>query len=258
MCLILLAIESHPRFPLVIAANRDEFHDRPSLPAAFWHENEQVWGGRDLRSGGSWLAVTRAGRLAMVTNVREGIRETRGYSRGELVRRFALSDLDPADWLGERRAEAGDYPGFNLIVGVCVGDLCYWSNRGRVTPERILPGVHGLSNGRLDASWPKVRRGRDGMARLLSEAEGPDALTDGLLGLMADRTPAADADLPATGVPLAWERLLAPMFVRSPEYGTRCSTVLLFETGGLLHLCERRYDPDGETTGESRETVCIS
>ncbi|RME38406.1 MAG: NRDE family protein, partial [Deltaproteobacteria bacterium] len=228
MCLILFAVNSHPRYPLVIAANRDEFHDRPSAPAGFWPDRQRVWGGRDLRSGGSWLAVSGAGRLAMVTNVREGVRETRGRSRGELVRDFVLSEISVRHWLQQYRPRAGDYPGFNLVAG-SFRQLYYWSNRQVLLPERLPDGIHGLSNGRLDAPWPKVQRGCGGLQALLQAAREPEAVTGEVFRLLADRTPVADDDLPATGVPLEWERLLAPIFVCSPRYGTRCSTVVLLE-----------------------------
>ncbi len=257
MCLVLFALRPDDRYRLVLAANRDEFHRRPTAPAAFWPDAPAIWGGRDLQGGGSWFGTTRNGRLALVTNVREPKRRLPpGPSRGLLVREFLRSRTAAADWLPGVLNNADCRPGFNLIVGE--GDrLVYGSNRSRdLVP--LTSGVHGLSNAGLDTPWPKVRRGRKMLAALLQRRPDPGSLVTGLFDLLADRTPAADDELPDTGVGLAMERALSPIFVQAGPYGTRSSTVLLLETTGRLLLAERRFGPDGRIAGESRETFRIS
>ncbi|TYO98143.1 uncharacterized protein with NRDE domain [Geothermobacter ehrlichii] len=257
MCLILFAIRPDDRYRLVLAANRDEFYERPSAPAAFWPDAPDIWGGRDLQAGGTWFGVTRSGRLALVSNVREPKRLPEpGPSRGLLVRDFLRSETDAAGWLTDVLADSGRRSGFNLIVGE--GDhLFYGSNRRQgVVPVR--DGLYGLSNAGLDTPWPKVRRGKKGLAGLLRRRLAGEELAAGLFALLGDRTPAADDELPDTGVGLAMERALSPVFICAGQYGTRSSTVLLLEATGRLLVVERRFGPDGRITGESRESFRIS
>lgn len=252
MCLVILALGVHPGLPLVLAANRDEFHRRPAASAHAWHDLPGVVGGRDLEQGGSWLAAARRGALAVVTNVRDPARRvTGGPSRGLLVRDFMAPDgLTAEAFVRERtRPEAG-YDGFNLIARDGSGTW-YGSNRG---PGRQLhDGIHALSNHLLDTDWPKVRRTRQ---RFSAALHGPaDHLTDRLLDALHDTTSAPDHELPSTGVPLEWERRLAPPFIVSPEYGTRCSTVVTLDGCGTLTLTERSFDPAGQATGTVRLTL---
>lgn len=253
MCLLVLAWHSHPRFPLILAGNRDEFHDRPAEPADWWPGSPGVLGGRDLRAGGTWLATTDTGRWAVVTNYREPIEEGRGpSSRGGLVTAFVEGSTGPqafATSVGER---GEDYGGFNLLVGD-PERAAYVSNRGR-GPETLAPGVYGLSNHLLDTPWPKVTRVRDRFRELLADNPDPERLLD----MLADPTPAEDNALPQTGVALEWERLLSPPFIRSPLYGTRCTTVLRLHAKGDADFTERRFDSDGCCAGESRFEFTIS
>lgn len=244
MCLILLAHEAHGRFPLVVAANRDEFYARPTLPAAWWADAPDVLGGRDLRGGGSWLGVTRSGRWAAVTNFREPAVERPGArSRGELVGDFLRGTDSPADYLDRLLSRADAYHGFNLLVGE-PGAIYWLSNRAppesAAAPVPLRPGVHGLSNHLLDTPWPKVERGRRAMEDLLGEAE---PATDRMLEILLDRTVAADHDLPDTGIGADLERALSTLFIVTPDYGTRASTALLVDRGGHVVFVERTHRP---------------
>lgn len=237
MCLILFAYEHHPTHRLVLAANRDEFYGRPAEAMAYWPDAPQVLAGRDVQAGGTWFGVTRAGRVAAVTNVREpGRHRADAASRGALVADYLTGDAAPEAYLRDVMARADRYNGFNLIVGDAAA-LWYASNRG-AAPRALAPGLYGLSNHLLDTPWPKVRRGKAALAEALSSASlEPEPLFD----VLADDTCAADADLPDTGVPLAWERRLSAPFIRTEDYGTRASTVLLMARGGHVRVVERTF-----------------
>jgi uncharacterized protein with NRDE domain len=220
MCLIVLAWQAHPEYPLVLAANRDEFHHRPARPARFWEEAPELLAGRDLSAGGTWLGVTRHGRFAALTNFREPGAAAGVRSRGLLVSAFLQGDMTPLAYAQEVADQAAHYSGFNLLVGDA-GTLVAVGNRG--TPPTLLePGVHGLSNHLLDTPWPKVQRSRAALAALL-----PSPRRENLLALLADDRPAPDDALPDTGIGLPMERALSPVFIRAPGYGTRASSVLL-------------------------------
>jgi uncharacterized protein with NRDE domain len=238
-----LAWQAHPDYPLILAANRDEFFERPTLPAASWSESSAVVGGRDLEKGGSWLALSTTGRLAAVTNFRDATRPKSGSrSRGLLVSDFVLSELDPVTFLDRVRASRHAYDGFNLLVAAN-GELLHYANvRDEVTA--LTPGVHGLSNHLLDTPWPKVQRGKAALQRLL--AGPPETLPAGLLEALADTRPAAEEELPRTGVSLEWERQLARIFIRAAGYGTRASTVVLAERSGRLTFIERNFAPEAQ------------
>jgi len=242
MCLILLAWRAHPEFPLVVAANRDEFFSRRTAPAAFWDEAPQVLAGRDLERGGSWLGITREGRFAALTNFREPSQAlAHAPSRGELVLRFLAGAQTPADYLEELRDAGGRYTGFNLIFGDA-GDLWYFSNRDQGA-RRLAAGVYGLSNHLLDTPWPKVERGKSAIARALHAL--PD---EGLLfSLLRDDRVAPDDALPRTGVSIEWERLLSAAFICTPGYGTRSATVLLVDRAGRTAFHEQEFASDGSS-----------
>ncbi|MDT8903659.1 NRDE family protein [Anaeroselena agilis] len=229
MCLIAFAYKAHPRFSLVVAANRDEFYRRPTAPAGFWPECPGVLAGRDLDRGGTWLGVTRDGRFAALTNYRDPA-ENRpdARSRGELVRDYLCGALTPRGYLERVRAAGGEYNGFNLLVGDSTG-LWHYSNRTGVATA-VTPGVHALSNHLLDTPWPKAARAKAGLTECLAGAD--EDLAAGLFAVLADDVPAPDAALPDTGVGLAWERMLSPVFIASADYGTRSSTVALLGEGG--------------------------
>lgn len=238
MCTLLLALEQHPRYPLVLAANRDEFYDRPTAPAAFWPDASDVFGGRDLRRGGSWLAVTRDGRLAALTNYRER-HEPRpnAPSRGDLVTEFVSGEAAPEGYLQLLREKALPYSGYNLLVGNWQRLFHYSNKNDQVL--RLTPGVHGLSNHLLDTPWPKVVRGKEALTRVL---ERDDFSAEELFAILVDTTKAPDDQVPDTGVGLEWERLLSSIFITSERYGTRSSTVLLVDVDGQATFIERTFD----------------
>ncbi|HYC31387.1 MAG TPA: NRDE family protein [Gemmatimonadales bacterium] len=248
MCLILLALGTHPDYPVIVAANRDEFYDRPTAPATFWQDAPQVLAGRDLEAGGTWLGIDRSGRFAAVTNYRQGHRETRAVrSRGHLVADYLTGRMDAAEHVAKVEQEAQRYNGFNLVAGDPAG-LRYISNREG--QARVLaPGVYGLSNHLLDSPWPKVTAGKAGLNGLLAERGD---LVPRLFALLADRRQAAEDLLPVTGVSPEWERLLSAAFIASPEYGTRSSTVILVGRDGRVRFVERTFGPGGGVGGEVR------
>lgn len=249
MCLIVFAWRAHPDFPLVLGANRDEFLDRPTQPAAFWPEQPYLLAGRDLRGGGTWLGITRSGRIAAVTNFRQGTAARSDLrSRGLLVSDFLTAERSPAEHLASVATQRREYDGFNLLAGDR-RELRYFSNRGG-DPEPLAPGIHGLSNALLDTPWPKVDRAKAALAPLLDR--GRDALVDGVLAVLADRDRPPDHALPSTGVSLEWERCLAPVFIASPGYGTRSSTVLLVDLEGGVTFFERSFD---HATGSASDAV---
>jgi len=243
MCLILLAVDAHPHYPLVLAANRDEFFARPSAPAAPWPGAEHVIGGRDLEKGGSWLALARGGRLAAVTNYRDGSRQNTGSrSRGLLVSDFVLSRERPREFLQDLRGGADLYDGFNLIVADR-GQVWHFNNiSGQIA--QVAPGVHGLSNHLLDTPWPKVANGKTALAAALSAPR--EDLAARLFDVLREERVAGDHELPSTGVALEWERVLSPAFISTPTYGTRASTIVLIEDSGAATLIERSFDRSAE------------
>lgn len=254
MCLILIAAGAHPDYPLIVAANRDESYSRPAAPAAFWKDEPEVFGGRDLERGGTWLGVARSGRFAAITNYRQGRSADAGRSRGELTREYLTGNAAPADYLARVEQRAALYNGFSLIVGY-PGELWFYSNRG-AAPQRIAPGVHGLSNHLLDEPWPKVRRGIAELSALLRAGE--DELVTSLLQLLADRAPAPDALLPTTGVALERERALSASFIEGATYGTRASTVLLVRADARVLFRERSFGPEGAQLGEIEQRFEIA
>lgn len=239
MCLILFSYDEHPDYALVVAANRDEFYGRPTAPAAFWDDAPHVLAGRDLEAGGTWMGVTRSGRWAAVTNYRDPTaRKEEAPSRGQLVAGYLRQEkATPTAYLDQLVPEAGRYNGFNLLVGA-PGTLGYYSNRDGAV-RMLAPGLYGLSNHLLDTGWPKVERGRKKLRRAL---EADDVTADRLLDLLYDTTAPADERLPDTGIGVAGERLLSPMFIEGERYGTRSSTVLVVDRAGHVTFAERTYD----------------
>lgn len=241
MCLVVFAQGERPDLPLVIAANRDEFLRRPTARAAFWGDAPGLLAGRDLEAGGTWLGIARAGRVAFLTNHRDPPAHREGApSRGALVSEFLRGKESPEEFLGRKNEEATVYNGFHLVVGD-LGGLWYLTNTATGgSPRRLPPGIHGLSNGPLDDPWPKTRRSVERFTRAL---EGPGLpAPEPFLSLLSDRTRAADAELPATGVPLPWERLLSSVFIEGEGYGTRSSTVLLVTDNGRVRFVERTFE----------------
>jgi uncharacterized protein with NRDE domain len=248
MCLLVLAWQAHPRYRLIVAANRDEFHERPTAPLAKWPAPESILAGRDLRANGTWLGLDRRRHFGVITNFRELQRpRPEAPSRGALIPRYLQGEANAATYLSQLEPEAPRYSGFNLLL--TDGDsLWYASNRAERFARPLPPGVYGLSNQFLDTPWPKLRRVRRRFDAWLSDPA--DASASELFTLLDDRaTATADEELPQTGIPPEWERVLSAPFVLNPDYGTRCSTVLLLEPSGAGYLAERRFDPRGNPTG---------
>ncbi len=254
MCIILFAYKWNPRYPLALAANRDEYYDRPTAPAAFHSDAPDLLAGRDLRQGGTWLGMTRTGKIAALANHRDPQSyRTDAISRGFLVRDFLATGFSTDKYLEKLKQEGDLYNGFSLIFGD-IHRLCYFSNRG-VVPEEIPPGIHGQSNLLLDTPWPKVMRGKEVLRETLSSA--PDPSPEALFALLADRTVTDDKLLPDTGVGIDQERLLAPIFVKGPLYGTRSSTLVIMDSEKNVTFIERSYNgsPDNCITRQYKFRV---
>lgn len=244
MCLILLANRVSAEYPLIIAANRDEFYSRSSAPLDEWKDRPGLYAGRDLVGGGTWMGVTRTGRFAAVTNYRDpkSLRPNTP-SRGSLVSDYLSGDESPPEYVEKLVRHSGRYNGFNLLLGQ--GETLLWySNRGS-DPAEIAPGIHGLSNALLNTPWPKVVQGKRELQKVLEKREVSPI--DSILELLQDSKPFADADLPTTGVGVEWERILSSLFIKSPGYGTRSSSVLLFAQTGTITFVEQTYN-DGKKT----------
>ncbi len=255
MCLLVLGWQVHPRYRLVVAANRDEFHARAAAPLARGPPPADLLAGRDLRSQGTWLGIDRERRFGVVTNYRELQPPLpSGPSRGDLIpaylgARGTDSLLSPAWFFAALEARAASYSGFNLLLADA-GSLWYGSNRTTPFARSLSPGVYGLANESLDTPWPKLERVRAGFQAWLRR--GAAAGVEELFVLLADRTPGEEPSRAHTGaLPREWARAVSAPFVLHPEYGTRCSTVLLFEGDGRLQLAERCFDSDGQLTGET-------
>ena len=254
MCLAVVALGAHPRYALVVAANRDEFHARAATPAAWGYASPfvDIVAGRDLVAGGTWFGVHRAGRWALVTNVREGgNHDPAARSRGELVPLvLGASRLDDA--FAAIGTTARRYNGFNLLAGDAHG--AWWMSNRAAGVRRLPPGLHGLSNALIDTPWPKLVRTRDRMAAWA--ATGDHDITP-LFAALADATPAPDHLLPSTGVPRERERMLSSSFIVSDTYGTRCSTVFTIGHDGRARLHERSFDSTGTITGDAVESFAL-
>ncbi|GAC1677218.1 MAG: NRDE family protein [Steroidobacteraceae bacterium] len=240
MCLVLVVWRAHPLHRCLVAANRDEFHARPTARAVWWPDRPQILAGRDLQAGGTWLGLTRTGRFAALTNYRDPEQRNKlAPSRGALVTAMLESRGTVAEGLAFLRRVAGDYNGFNLIFSDGERLGIYESVRG--CGRELAPGIYGLSNHLLDTPWPKVQNAKSRLATALGE------LTDTapLLDLLRDDRPAPDAQLPRTGVTLEWERLLSSAFVRAPDYGTRCSTIVRIEHLGRAYFDEWSWNSVG-------------
>ena len=250
MCLLVLAWRAHPRYRLVVAANRDEFHDRAAAPLAPWPPPAQILAGRDLRAGGTWLALDRARRFGVVTNYREAQRPRAGApSRGDLIPQFLTGGASAAEFFVRLESKAAAYSGFNLLLADREA-LWYGSNRTAPFARQLPPGVHGLSNELLDTPWPKLLRVRQTFEAWLRKS--PAQSTAALFAMLADRTQSApDSALPESGLPPELERVLSAPFVLHPVYGTRCSTVLLLDGADAVSFIERRFDANGTQSGET-------
>lgn len=261
MCLIAFAYHVHPTCPLVLIANRDEFHARPTAPLGRWEDHPDILGGRDLQAGGGWLAIDRRRpRLAAVTNVRDTTPLHAAQSRGELVRSFLAGDELAVAFAELRRVDGNDYGPFNLLLWDGE-DLIVATNRLKPRWETVEPGIHGLSNGSFDQPWPKTRRLTAALGDWLQSPAGqaaqPDDATDlePLYAALADEQRPADHELPDTGIGLERERMLGSAFIKLPGYGTRASQIVLLGRDGRALFAERRFGANGGLMGEARMVV---
>tara|TARA_R110002110_G_scaffold205066_7_gene416924 strand:+ start:46705 stop:47481 length:777 start_codon:yes stop_codon:yes gene_type:complete len=253
MCLLIIAHQTSDQLPLVIAANRDEFHNRPTARSTFWQEHPTLLAGRDLQQGGTWMGITRDGRFAALTNFRDPARTTTApRSRGELPLNFLTGVTGPEQYMNALSATAHDYAGFNLLLGDGHG-LWYCSNSNGqrdVAPRQLEPGVYGLSNALLDTPWPKVTRGRAAMLEAL-ESAAPDH--DRLADVVNDRAIANPVELREQGLDHEMDQLLSAQFIITQRYGTRCTTTMWTDDQGVAHWREVSFDSRGEE--QARQTV---
>jgi uncharacterized protein with NRDE domain len=246
MCLILIAFRTDDDYPLLVAGNRDEFHARPTQKADWWPDDGDVLGGRDLQAGGTWLAVHRSGKIAAVTNYRDAAPSKRGKrSRGHLVSEYLQGDLSPTEYL--ETIDGNDFAGFNLLVSDGQ-TLAYQSNRSEISGE-LPPGVYGLSNATLDTPWEKVERSKNKLQELI---DGNSVNESSLLRVLGDREKGPVDEVKSDRLPFATAHAITAPFIVLPEYGTRCSTVVLADQNDKWSLLERRFAADGSKSGESR------
>lgn len=257
MCLIAFAWKAHPDYPLVVAANRDEWHDRPTAPAGWWDDDPNILAGRDLKAGGTWLGITRSGRFAALTNFRDpSDKKSDAPSRGQLVSQFLAGVMPARDYLTALRADTSRYQGFNLLVGD-QESLCYFSSRS----AEILPipaGVHALSNHTLNEPWPKVKMAKSALGEVLRANMPEDARQMAIYDFLSDQSKAHDAALPDTGVGRDWERILSPALIITEKYGTRCSTVLSVSSRGEVMFEERSLDRNGAVIGTAAHRFTLA
>ena len=256
MCLLVLAWRAHPRYRMVVAANRDEFHARPAAPLAPWPNSSGIVGGRDLQAGGAWFAVDSAHRLGIVTNFREFGRHRRSApSRGGLIPAYLSGTRSPGAHLQVLEADAPGYSGFNLLLADR-DSLWYASNRADQFARELPPGIYGLSNEFLDTPWPKLVRVRARFETLLqSSSADPTSLAADLFSMLADRETAPPDSVPPGDLTPEWARKLSAPFVLDANYGTRCSTVLTVSDQGTMRIIERRFDSEGTQTGQSEHLL---
>lgn len=250
MCLIVFAWQVIPGMPLIAAGNRDEFYNRPAVPADWWEDHPHVYAGRDLQGGGTWMGITREGRFAAITNVRDpSQKRENASSRGILVADYLAGHASPEEYIAAISEVAHEYNGFNLLVGN--SEKLIWYSNAAQGDERngqpLSPGVYGLSNAMLDTPWPKVVRTKAQFASLLCQGASEEAYFEMLL----DTTRASDCRLPRTGMSIEWERILSAVCIDSPDYGTRTSTVVKLAAGNgaalrerAVHSAQAAYTPD--------------
>ena len=253
MCLIIFAHQADPRYRLIVAANRDEFFARATNHAHFWTEFDkkpQILAGKDLVAGGTWLGLTRSGRFAAVTNIRDPSEpEKKPKSRGQLTLDFLAGDQSPLDYCGMLQEHFNEFAGYNLLVGD-KHSMCYVNNFEEKLIE-LKPGIYGLSNGLLNSSWPKIEKGRDSLKELLtSDVQEDSVSTDRLIDMMNARSLVKVDDLPDTGIPKELEHRLSPAFIQNQQrqYGTLCTSAVIIENLGVSRFSEQNYDKSGKAT----------
>ncbi|MDR9417990.1 NRDE family protein [Gracilimonas sp.] len=241
MCLIAFAYKEHPKYSLILAGNRDEFYERPTRKAQFWNKGgyPEILAGKDLEGGGTWLGVHKDGRWGTLTNYRDtSITRENPPTRGELVLDYLKNSKNGMDYLQEVSKKAQQYNGFNLLLWDSKGFYHYSNQNKKVT--NIEPGIHGISNALLDTKWPKVERAKDKLAEIISANHFKK---EQLFELLLDETKANEEELPVTGIPKDLEKAVSSIFIKTENYGSRCSTVLLIDKEGNIDFTERSYEP---------------
>lgn len=237
MCLIAFSYKQHPEYDLIFVANRDEFYERPTRKAQFWDEKPDILAGKDLKAGGTWMGITRSGHLSALTNYRDMENHSeKAPSRGQLVLDYLDKETDPHHYLQKIQPKADQFNGFNLLVG-SVNQLMYYSNKTD-TPQSLDSGLYGLSNHLLDTPWPKTEQSKQKLYQVIQQDE---INLPALFKLLQNDQEAPDSELPNTGIPKELERAVSPIFIKTENYGTRCSTVLLVSKNGEVTFEERRY-----------------
>ncbi len=240
MCLIVFAWKAHPRYPLILAANRDEFYKRPTQQAGFWEEFPKMVAGKDLKAGGTWMGITSSGRFASVTNYRDPANiDPKAKSRGDIPIDFLTGSDLPMDYLKKLDTDSENFNGFNVLLGD-LKDLFHYSNYEDKI-NQISPGVHGLSNALLDTPWPKVSFVKNEFQKVISGAFSQRDLLD----LMGQTETFADDQLPKTGVPYEWEKAISAVCIRTPTYGTCCTTIITIDQEGTVSFFEKTYPVGG-------------
>ena len=242
MCILFIAVNQHPNYPLIIAANRDEFHNRPTLQSQFWEHQDNVLAGRDLQAGGTWMGINKNGRLSALTNVRDPQKiMPDATSRGELVSNYLTQHPSPKSYLGALRQTKDNYNGYNLLFGQW-NDLWVYNNHTDKA-QRLEAGVFGLSNADLDSPWPKINQG---VGKLKSHCQQAGPIdTQKLFDILLDQQQSTDDLLPKTGVPIEWERKLSSIFIQSDDYGTRSATLLMIDNDKQVSWLEHSFDSSG-------------
>lgn len=261
MCLITFALRTNPNYPLIVAANRDEFFERPAAPAHYWEDTNSVFAGRDLSAGGTWLGVNQQGLFTALTNYREIVdsETTPQYkSRGDITSNFLNNQVTPNEpniidsYFAQLRLSDQQYNGYNLLAGN-PQQLGYYSNRG-VSFHALKEGVYGLSNGLLDTPWPKTVSCRNAMQQAIGSSNQDTIIAD-LFDALADTQPAPEHLLPDTGIGKEWESLLSSRFIIGDTYGTRTSTIVLFQKHGGIIFCEKNFGPNGQLLNQQQVIV---
>jgi len=257
MCLLIFAHRTDPRLPLVLAANRDEFHARPTAASRFWPDQPGLLAGRDLEQGGTWMGITRSGRFAAITNYRDPARTAPSpRSRGELPLAYLTGEMTPEDFLRDLQPEASAYAGFNLLVG-SAHSLWYFTNStgpGEPTPRPLAPGIYGLSNALLDTPWPKVETGKRRLRDILQQRI---LSHDAILSVVSDRELADAETLHQQGMGGDMDRLLSAQFITTSRYGTRSSTSLWVTGAGSVNWRELSFDARAVVTGQRQESFQV-
>lgn len=248
MCIVFVAIQQHPRYPLIIAANRDEFYQRPTRPSQFWPDSPSILAGQDLQAGGSWMGVTHNGYLAALTNIRDPSKETgNAKSRGELVIDYLQQQEDVEKYTVTLSQGRTSYNGYNLLYGHWQQLAVYNNFEDKLT--LLAPGVHGLSNAQINTPWPKIIDGTQTLADYISSNHSLDP--EKLFQLLANEDKAPIDKLPDTGVPIEWEERLSSIFIRSEDYGTRSSTLLLVDNTANVNWYEKTFRAPSDSQSES-------